>query len=81
MKNFAISLVALVAMTSVSFAGRNRNNEPETQVGRYPAHINANGAFGNGLLIFVQPALNADRPLTNFELMKRNQEKNALVDR
>jgi hypothetical protein len=81
MNKIAISLVALAAMTSVSFAGNNRYYELDTNAGQPQAQENATRAFGTFKFIFVQPAPNADRPLTNAELMKRNQEKNALADR
>jgi hypothetical protein len=79
MKKFVLPLIALAALSTASFAGNNRNydiRDSDTYFGKYATRsnttdVNTTNANTN---TFVVP--NPDRPLTNFERMKLNQENN-----
>jgi hypothetical protein len=76
MKKFVLPIIALAALSTASLAGDNRNydiRDSDTYMGKYSTRSNPVELNTNALA-----APSSDRPLTNFELMKRNQEKNAL---
>jgi hypothetical protein len=74
MKKFAISLIALAAISTASFASSNRSEDLrdlDTYVGQYadqaPVYSTSEKAFS--------VRSNSSAP-TSLELLKRNQEKN-----
>jgi hypothetical protein len=74
MKKFAISLIALAAISTASLASSNRNYElrdSDTYFGKY-----ANEATVSGTSEKAFSVQSDGHALTNFELLKRNQEKN-----
>jgi hypothetical protein len=74
MKKFVLPLIALAAFSTASLAGDNRNydiRDSDTYMGKYSTRSNAVELNTNALA-----APSSDRPLTSFELMKRNQDKN-----
>jgi hypothetical protein len=76
MNKIVISLIALAAASTASFAAGNHSGdlrESPTYVGQY-----ADQSGSNAPATFALSAANeTSGPLSNAELIKRNQEKNA----
>lgn len=65
MKKFAISLIALAAVSTVSFAASNRSNElrdADTYMGKYATSVSEQTTGSNALI-----ATSANGPASNFE--------------
>ena len=74
MKKFAISLIALAAISTASFASSNRSNdlrESDTYFGKYSEQVNGNAVAVNALAV-----ANDGQALTNFERLKKISEEN-----
>ena len=75
MKKFAISLIALAAVSTASFASSNRSNDlrdSDTYYGKYSAQSNV-GAAGVNAIAVVQDA----NALTNFERLNKVAQENS----
>jgi hypothetical protein len=75
MKKIAISLFALAAVSTAAFANSNRSEELRdlsTYVGQFSEQANATSPASYAIAV---PGTN--HALSNAELIKRNQEKNA----
>lgn len=75
MKKFAISLLALAALSTASFAGSNRSNdlrESDTYFGKYSEQVNKRAVAVNALA-----AANDGQVLSNFERLKKISEENS----
>jgi hypothetical protein len=78
MKKIAISLIAFAAISTAALASGNRNwdlQDSPDNLYQFSGHPLAPFSSSNGFT-----AGTSERPPTNFELMKRNQEKNELED-
>jgi hypothetical protein len=82
MKKIALSLLALAAISTVSFAGDNRNwelRDAPTYYGKYSSQLTDSTQF-NGSVKSVDAfaAPKTDRQLTNFERLNMNMKTNEL---
>ena len=74
MKKFAISLVALAALSTASFASGNRSydlREADTYTGKYAEQLWNKAASANAMA-----AMTAEGPATNFDRLKWIAEEN-----
>lgn len=74
MNKIAISLIALAALSTASFAAGNRSNdlrESDTYFGKYSEQVNKSTVAVNALA-----AANDGQALTNFERLKKISEEN-----
>lgn len=75
MTKFAISLIALAALSTASFASNNRSNDlrdSDTYYGKYSTQSNVSAAGINALAV-VQDA----NALTNFERLNKVAQENS----
>ena len=75
MNKFAISLIALAALSTAALASGNRSwdlRDSETYVGKYATQLKDTAATSSDALAVQNPG----QPLSNFERMKLNQIKN-----
>ena len=76
MKKFAISLIALAAVSTVALAGDNRGydvRDSDTYIGKYATQLNNNAASSHALAV-----TNDGTPLSSFERMKLQSEENEI---
>ena len=74
MKKIAISLFALAAVSTVAFAGENRGydlRDSDTYFGKYSNQLKDSSTSTSAITV-----MDAVRPVTNFERMKRQSEEN-----
>ena len=74
MKKFAISLIALAALSTASFAAGNRSNdlrESDTYFGQYAEQVQNSANAVNALAV-----ANDGQDLSNFERLKKISEEN-----
>ena len=74
MNKIAISLIALVALSTASFAAGNRSNdlrESDTYFGKYSEQVSNSSVAVNALA-----AANDGQALTSFERLKKISEEN-----
>jgi hypothetical protein len=74
MNKFAISLIALAALSTAALASGNRSwdlRDSDTYMGKYATQLQGQSAGSNAL------AVSSDvRPATNFERLKKISEEN-----
>jgi len=76
MKNIAISLFALAAISTVAFAGESRGydlRDSDTYFGKYSKQLTDEATSTNAIT-----AMDAGRPLTSFERLKWQSEENEI---
>jgi hypothetical protein len=74
MKKFAISLIALAAISTASFANSNRSydlRDSDTYVGKYSAQVKNSAVAVNALAV-----ANDGQVLTNFERLNKISAEN-----
>ena len=74
MKKFAISLIALAAISTASFAGENRNydlRDSDTYFGKYSAQLMDKAASVNAMTVIKKT-----NAVTNFDRLKWVSEEN-----
>lgn len=74
MKKIAISLIALAALSTVSFAGDNRGydlRDSDTYVGKYSNQAHNSASDANALAV-----VNEGQDSTSFDRMKKISEEN-----
>ena len=74
MKTFAISLIALAALSTASFAAGNHTNdlrESDTYFGKYAEQVQGSATAVNALAV-----ANDGQDLSNFERLKNISEEN-----
>jgi hypothetical protein len=74
MKKFAISLIALAAITTVSFAGENRNydlRDSDTYFGKYSTQLMDKATSVNAM-----KSIKKTNAVTNFDRLKWISEEN-----
>lgn len=76
MKNIAISLFALAAISTVAFAGESRGydlRDSDTYFGKYSTQLTNETTNTNAITV-----MDAGRPLTSFERLKWQSEENEI---
>ena len=77
MKKFAISLIALAAISTASFASGNRNydlRDSDTYFGKYATQLKDKATGVNAIAVVKE-----GKPTTNFERLKKISEENDQV--
>jgi len=73
MNKIAISLIALAALSTASFAGSNDLRESDTYFGKYSEQVNKSAVAVNALA-----AANDGQALTNFERVTKISQENTV---